>query len=459
MTLLAKLRRLTVRRPREKPAPESHMLISKQVKSSDVPKSNNRRFRLAKKLFRFTDRNTKKQSPRITLRSLPAELLTQIATLLAPIDRASLAFTSRWLHNLFSNATKLNGFDKWKFLGRLEQSYMWPGEILCDRCFKFHEPRKSRHTFTEKEGQRACIRNGASHLQRSAVSPYLSSEIHWDVMAAISRSNRFTPDALLPGEPSVQFVAPFFNDDEKLVIRLQQTVHFSRQKHILLKQQRILFPGRNTGREPHKIIEGVEALHRAFEGSEELGSICGHAKWTDLYPFITRPDEEFEWPLGQWSFRYSRIQEFGIPGQQAQECLWTHKGDCWLTCQARASLDSALEGRVWTCGGCSTDYAVNIIRPEGSSANYIVMTSWKDLGTCIIRDDRLWREHMNYGVHARHKRQVIGAVADQIETLTKGPQGSVHYFPQISKKRLREMFVEEGGDQGPRLSGTVEVDS
>ncbi|KAF5598229.1 hypothetical protein FPCIR_3251 [Fusarium pseudocircinatum] len=307
MTLLAKLRRLNVRKKHENPASGSHMLIPKTVQNIDV----------LKKPFPSTKKPVAR-SPPLTLQSLSTELLTEIVTLLAPIDRASVAFTSRWLHNLFRNATKLNGFDKWRFLNRLEKSYMWPDEILCDICRIFHEPRKSLTGFTEKEGRRTCLLNGAAHLQRSSVSPYLSREVHFDAMVAIARSNRLNPDALLLGEPSVQFVEPFSNDDGKLIIRLQQTVHFSPQKNILLKSQRILFPGKNTGRAMDKVIQGVEALHQAFQQSEELGSICGHAKWTDMYPFITRPDEEFEWPIGQWSFRYSFMQEFDLPGQEQE---------------------------------------------------------------------------------------------------------------------------------------------
>ncbi|KAF5557908.1 hypothetical protein FNAPI_5281 [Fusarium napiforme] len=451
MTLLAKLRRLTVRQKHANPASKSHMLIPTRVNNIGVLEKAKRRLLPRKKPAAW--------SPPITLQSLPPELLTLIASLLAPIDRASLAFTSYWLHNLFKNATTLNGFDKWFFLCRLEQSHMWPDEILCDVCRKFHEPRKSRTFFTEKEGRRACVLNGAAHVQRSSVSPYLSRGVHFDVMSAISRSNRFIFGVLPPGQRSVKFVQPLFNDEGKLIIRLQQKMYISSQKHILIKSQRILFPGKNTGRQPNKIIEGVEALHRTLQESEELGSICGHAKWTDMYPFITQPDEEFKWPVGQWSFRYSKMQEFDLPGQQLQECLWTHKGDCWLNCHARARLDSALEGRVWSCGGCTTDYAVNVIRSESSSANYIVMTSWKDLGTCSRRNDPLWKEHMNYGVHAGHKRTMIGTIAGQIETLVRAPDGFAHYFPKISKTRLREIFIDEGGDKGPTLNGNVEVDS
>jgi hypothetical protein len=398
-----------------------------------------------------------KSTPLKTLQSLPTELLIKVATLLAPIDRASLAFTSSWLHSIFGNALKLNQLDRWTFLRRLEDNNMWPSEVLCEICQKFHEPRKSRR-FTPKEGQRACIGNGSLALQRMVMSPYLSREIHFDVMAAISRSHHFTPDLPLPGEPSVQFVAPYANDENELVIRLQQSVHFSAEGHVLIKSQRVLFPGRNAGRGTHKVLEGTGILHRFLSETYELGTICGHAKWADLYPFISSPDKDFEWPRGQWSFRHSSLQDFDLPGEELQECLWTHKGDCWVNCQARARLDSALEGRVWSCGGCSTDYAVNIIRSENSCANFIVMTSWKDLGTCLRRDDPLWKEHMNFGVHAGHRREEVGNIAGEIENLRRGPGGHTYYFPHISRQRLRKMFIDGEGCEEKAITRDVEVD-
>ncbi|KAF5241365.1 hypothetical protein FANTH_9170 [Fusarium anthophilum] len=213
MMLLGKLRRLLASKSHETSPPKSQIPRPKPAGSSDIPESTNSRDRSGKEPVGVIDMiimPRKKRSPPISLQSLPTELLTQIVTLLAPVDRASLAFTSSWLHKLFSNTTKLNGYDRWKFLSRLEQSYMWPSEILCEICLKFHEPRKNRQTFTEKEGRRACIRNGAPSLQPLSVSPYLSREIHFDVMAAMSRSNRHNHHALLPGEQSVQFVAPLY---------------------------------------------------------------------------------------------------------------------------------------------------------------------------------------------------------------------------------------------------------
>ncbi|KAG4273435.1 hypothetical protein FPRO04_09799 [Fusarium proliferatum] len=346
MTFLGKLKRLIVCRSHEKSAPESQMPIPNLVRSDDAPKSSKSRVRSTKIPFGVDDMiimSRTKQSPQITLQSLPTELQTEIVTLLEPVDRASLAFTSSWLHGLFGNTTKLNGFDSWMLVQRLERSNMWPSEILCEICRKFHEPRKSRETFTEKEGRRSCIRNGAQYMQQLSISPHLSTEVHFDVMAAISSFHHFNPASLFLGEPSVQYVSPFVNNEDELIVRLQQTLHFSSQRHLLLKSQRILFPGRIAGRESNKVIEGTETLHRVLEWSSELGTICGHAKWIDLYPFITQPEKEFKWHEGQWSFRHSNLQEFDLPGEQLRECLWTHKGDCWLTCQARARLDSALQ--------------------------------------------------------------------------------------------------------------------
>ncbi|KAI1015274.1 hypothetical protein LB504_011026 [Fusarium proliferatum] len=98
----------------EKSAPESQMPISNLVRSGDAIKSSESRVRSTKIPLGVGDMITMpktKQSPRITLQSLPTELLTEIVTLLEPVDRASLAFTSSWFHGLFGNTTKLNGFD------------------------------------------------------------------------------------------------------------------------------------------------------------------------------------------------------------------------------------------------------------------------------------------------------------------------------------------------------------
>lgn len=50
-------------------------------------------------------------------------------------------------------------------------------------------------------------------------------------------------------------------------------------------------------------------------------------------------------------------------------------------------------------------------------------------------------------------------IAGEIETLVSYTNGYVHYFPKILKKRLREIFIDEGGDKEPKLNGKVEVDS
>ncbi|KAF5552676.1 hypothetical protein FMEXI_2827 [Fusarium mexicanum] len=264
MMLLAKLGRLVARMSHEKSPPESQMPKPEPAGSSDGPKSSNSRDRSGKEPVGVIDKIIMpriKRSPPITLQNLPTELLTQIVTLLAPVDRACLAFTSSWLHKLFSNTTKLNGLDRWKFLSRLEQSYMWPSEILCEICMRFHEPRKNRQTFTEKEGRRACIRNDAPSLQRLSISPYLSREIHFDVMAAMSRSNRHNHRALLPGEQSVQFVAPLY------ISPVRNTCFSSHRGYY--------FPGEMQAASPARSLKALKLYGGVFRTATNLDRSVG----------------------------------------------------------------------------------------------------------------------------------------------------------------------------------------
>ncbi|KAF5597693.1 hypothetical protein FPANT_4009 [Fusarium pseudoanthophilum] len=125
----------------------------------------------------------------IGLKTLPTELVIKIATALHPIDRASLAFTSSWLHRIIGNALKLNQFDRAEFLRRLELDGMWLSEIFCEACQKFHEPRVSRE-FTPREARRACVKYGDPKLEEKSFPPFLE-DINFDIVAALSRFSRF----------------------------------------------------------------------------------------------------------------------------------------------------------------------------------------------------------------------------------------------------------------------------
>ncbi|QGI71330.1 hypothetical protein CEK26_003667 [Fusarium fujikuroi] len=361
----------------------------------------------------------------IGLKTLPTELVVKIATALHPVDRASLAFTSSWLHRIIGNALKLNRFDRSEFLRRLELDGMWLSAIFCEICQKFHEPRKSRD-FTPREARRACVKYGDPKLEEKSFCHYLQ-DIHFDIMAALSRSSRFRHKATAESDFTAQ--TTYYPDDpENPRVRVEQTIYYSGEDHILIKSQRTLFTGESTGRDLLGILNRARTLSRIIHDAPELWAVCPHASWTELYPFLFRPDDEFKWRRGQWSFRKRSIQDF-LPGRALQQCLWTHKDDCWTNCEARSRLDSCLNGRIWSCGGCSTDYAINIIRSERSYNNYIVMTSWKDFGKCMDREDPVWKEHMQHTIHVGHRRSSYGNIAEHIEEVIRGPNEEAFYLP------------------------------
>ncbi|KAF5544902.1 hypothetical protein FNAPI_9284 [Fusarium napiforme] len=195
----------------------------------------------------------------IGLKTLPTELVVKIATALHPIDRASLAFTSSWLHRIIGNALKLNQFDRAEFLRRLELDGMWLSEIFCEACQKFHEPRMSRE-FTPREARRACVKYGDPKLEEKSFSPYLE-DINFDIVAALSRFNRFRHKVTAESDFAAQWARL-----EDIVVC---TTHYDypENRHIRVEQ------------------------------------ICAYTNWSTLCPFLFRPDNVFKWRRGQWSFQ------------------------------------------------------------------------------------------------------------------------------------------------------------
>ncbi|RBR15751.1 hypothetical protein FVER53590_25929 [Fusarium verticillioides] len=202
----------------------------------------------------------------IGLKTLPTELVVKIATALHPIDRASLAFTSSWLHRIIGNALKLNQFDRSEFLRRLELDGMWLSEIFCEACQKFHEPRKSRK-FTPIEARRACIKHGDPKLEEKSFSPYLE-DINFDIVAALSRFNRFRHKFTAQSDFAAQWAhledmvvcTTHYDYPENPHVRVEQSIYYSEEDHIQIKSQRTLFTGRSTGRDLLGILNRASAL-------------------------------------------------------------------------------------------------------------------------------------------------------------------------------------------------------
>ncbi|KAF4451720.1 hypothetical protein F53441_5399 [Fusarium austroafricanum] len=387
----------------------------------------------------------------IGLQGLPKELIIHIAGLLNPVDRASLAFTHRWTYSITKNALSLSPTDRHAFLNRLEADGIWLHMILCKSCKIFHRPQLDRF-YKKEEGDRLCIQHGSANLRSLSFSPYLPPNVHFDLLAAISRSHKFRPNSPVYRPELLTCVQIHTNGQGELLIRKESGLHFSRGGHAILKSQMILFPGRHKDHDPTKSLADTLNLAETLESTSLLGNICGHAYWPDLCLFMFHGYTPLERNHGQWSSP-NNLSLFSESPKALQECIWTHKGDCWLRCKARAQIESGLEGRMWSCGKCSTNYTINTIRLDGHCANFVVMTSWKDLGTCMDRSDWRWRQHLaNFDLPDRQP-DALDAVAREVEESTRDSEGRSCYFPQLSKQRLREMFLHGRMDPMTAIRG------
>lgn len=324
--------------------------------------------------------------------SISNELLIMVATLLSPLDRASLAFTSRHTHALLQNALSLNPHsDRYNFLSRLENSGIWPEEILCAGCKKFHLPRKRRQ-WTQKEGSRDCIRNGSMFLLGYLETPYLQYQVHFDLVAAIMRSHRHNS-----GVYSVNLLASHqvhANERVKIVSTTSARVH---QGQLLLKTETFVFCGKAA-----EALWNIALARKMLSSIESLWQVCQHLNWDQpwrfvFYPFFhflheSKGVPQYREDTGTFVSRYDQNMS------ALHKCLWTHPSNCWIRCQAASRVETSLD-MPWSCKGCTTDYKVSVgyLEREGMSSlgKYVVFTSWKNLGEGHDVTDKRWLGHMN----------------------------------------------------------------
>lgn len=164
------------------------------------------------------------------------------------------------------------------FLRRLERDGMWLSEILCETCSKFHLPRKDR-TWNEYEGPRRCIQYANGRALEYLESPYLPRQVHFDIVAAITRSYRF--------ESGLYDINYLFSTDQYTAGRAKITSNVSARLYkgtLVLKTELVLSAGKMAF-----ASENVDKLEKVLQKSTKLENVCQHVKWAEVLPFIFRP--------------------------------------------------------------------------------------------------------------------------------------------------------------------------
>ncbi|KAF4985240.1 hypothetical protein FDECE_16710 [Fusarium decemcellulare] len=208
------------------------------------------------------------------LHDLPMELLIEIATQLCPLDRASLACVSRHTHMITSRALRLDWKLRFKLLERLESDGVWLPEILCSLCYKFHQPRDL--VWTEAEGHRECVLYGDPTIGRKTTSPYLPTQVYFDIVSAISRCSRF--GSKLYDVDRLASSHHYKREGAKINRIVSARVH---QEHVIIKTETVLFSGQNRA----TALENVHNIERLIHDNAGLAPICGHGLWVDLLRF------------------------------------------------------------------------------------------------------------------------------------------------------------------------------
>lgn len=358
----------------------------------------------------------------VTLQALPREVLIKIATYLNVINQACLAFTCRCTHQALGRALGLNpGHERYMFLRRLERDGMWPSEILCETCSKFHLPRRNR-TWNEYEGPRRCIQYGNGRALEYLESPYLPRQVHFDIVAAITRSYRF--------DSGLYDINYLFSTDQYTAGRAKITSNVSARLYkgsLVLKTELVLSAGKMAF-----ASENVDKLEKMLQKSTKLENVCQHVKWAEVLLFIFRPQLPTVQKSGQSCMGKHPSQECKISGQDLHTCLWTHSQRCWSRCGAYSRLGSDLQ-KLWSCNLCSTDYKISLLRKQGKSSetNSLVFTSWKNLSRCTSVYNEDWAAHMKLDLPDYQKRGTeLYNVARSFENPAKG-LFDFEYYPSV----------------------------
>jgi hypothetical protein len=381
-----------------------------------------------------------------SLQTLPIELILDIRDCLSHADKVCLALTSQWGHWIFGGIPRDNTVSKMELLSQLDERVMWTSEILCRICKRFHEPQKGLER-TSHEQTRLCTNTERFWLERSPSSEHLPWHIHFDLLASVARSHRLHLEPPVYPPSLVNLVESSFRDDGSLGCVVKHTVHFSSKGSVILKTEKIVRPGFSAP----LTMEKTRALKEALDAEPFIGDICSHAQWSEVFPFIFDKDLGYQcWNDKQWSWRPRRRHNLA-PINALRKCLWTHKGDCISHCKAQKRLYHSLEGRVWSCGACATDSAINTIRMNSlpDEANFLVFTSWKDLGQCKDRVDEKWQSHMDrYYAQDGEVRVVLGEVVEEVDVVVKMEKPEwdykpIYYYPAIAEERVLELFFSE----------------
>ncbi|KAH7014834.1 hypothetical protein EDB80DRAFT_545507, partial [Ilyonectria destructans] len=267
-------------------------------------------------------------------------------------------------------------------------------QILCPLCRIFHTPRNT-HVSDLREGGRACVKFGDKKIQQKTTSRHLPRQVHFDLVAAITRSHRHQSASHDPRLLNSSHYYYHEYGSARISCSVSAKVV---NRRLLLKTEKYLFPRVET----LDALDAIPELLAILKGNPGLGACCAHYEWQWFQRFIFRPHPYFpEQTKKQW-------------------CLWTHGERCWHPHRVRDG--PCLEGvkddllAIRGCHRCHTDIGISLRDIHGESTA-LILTTWKDLGRGMDTEDVSWKSHLDHppGQQKKDRKVKIGDIHTAFE--------------------------------------------
>ncbi|KAH7142719.1 hypothetical protein B0J13DRAFT_445283 [Dactylonectria estremocensis] len=245
-------------------------------------------------------------------------------------------------------------------------------EILCSICRLFHLPRLTdRPTSNEAEAARPCCHYGNKWIQQRTASRNLPVGMHFDMVAAMTRSSRhqalYYKPRMIEKRSHYSYLGVSPHLDLRHAVRIVDG-------HFLVRKEICLYPDTMGSAS----LYNVPNFLKMMTSLEKVENCCEHVKWIDTLDFLFDPT------LKTWAKHL---------------CLWTHPERCkrlgpeGLGSMCQWPVGTMLH-TVYSCRVCYTGYSIGR-RDVVDGSTTVTFTSWKDLGCGKDIDDQFWKSHLS----------------------------------------------------------------
>ena len=359
-----------------------------------------------------------------SLETIPSDIISKIAQLLSPVDRACLALVSRSLLSSFGGSPSnskhvfgdLDDESRYNLLLYLSGDGMYICDhVLCQWCRKFHSPWPTStwgadaallhySKVTDRpvdETWRQCEQY-PGHWQCLNFSIVLPSALHFNMVKFwMFRDKMLSVIGDVPREPLMTYNQTYslpgghelFSQNTFKIVKVGRK---SKQVcNLIVKTETFIRLGRTQNDEA--IMQSISEVSKALTNTSvhdvfipySVKKICQHYCW---YSFA----DVFEDADGTYYSAFLGPRHVKV-SPMSRRNMWVRSHDTQERRAKKVKKDYGNYNNIRQCDKCHTDYALSFLpRPEKEKTGVCVLTTWKNLGTGQSVSDDKWQSHLHW---------------------------------------------------------------